>query len=159
MSGEIIFPNAVSTLPESSCVIIKLKDVSFHDTSSNVLASNIFKVNGKNVQRIEYSLNSKKPLEENLNRVTVVTAVVNVGWCKSENSDDWLREGDYLSVMRHRVILTNDEDTYTHNINVVCYCKYGVPLFIIPCSYCKYSASFRVLIAGIALNSVFLLQV
>ena len=124
VSGEIMFPKPVYDIPKGSCMIVKLKDVSFHDASSNVLASKVVRVSGKNVRSIEFSLNSKKPTESNLDRVTVVTAVVNMGWCKSEDSDDWLEEGDYLSVMRHRIFLNTEEDSYSADINVVCYCKY-----------------------------------
>jgi uncharacterized lipoprotein YbaY len=121
ISGEIVFPKELRHLPPTSCVVVKLKDISYQDASSNVLASNTFSVTGRNVRSIKYSLTSKKPTKDNLDHVTVVTAVVNVGWCKQENSEEWLKEGDFLSVMRHRVFLTEEEDTYKRDIDVVCY--------------------------------------
>ena len=88
-----------------------------------MLASAVVSVSGKHVKSIEYTMKAKKPLGDSINRVLVVTGVVNVGWCKTAGSDEWLREGDYLSVMRHRVMMSNYEDHYTYDINVVCYCK------------------------------------
>ena len=112
-----------------SCLLINFQDVTMMDAPSNLLASAQFDISENNInQSISYTLSSKKPIESHLHRIFTLHAVVNIGWCQKENSNEWIREGDFLSDERHRISLLTDKNSYDEDIKVICYCKFNIQL-------------------------------
>ena len=122
--GAIKFPNAPLTLANSSCMIVKLSDISFMDVPSNELASVNIDVSGKKVDRsIQYSLRSGQPLRKYLEiRTFAVSAIVVKGRCADFNSDSLLQKGDYMS-MGKQVRLRDKRESYFVNLPLSCYGK------------------------------------
>ena len=50
-----------------------------------------------------------------------MTAIINTGWCHRKGSNEWIRNGDLLSVKRHIVALKNTQDDYYQDIALYCY--------------------------------------
>lgn len=125
ISGKIVFPKNVGMLPKPSCLKIKIRDVSSFDVNSHLLAMKIVDLSNVNVEKFfTYTLLSKKPVNEHLNRGYTISAVLNIGWCHRESEFPWLRIGDFLALSEHTIFLQDGQDTYNQNIFVECYSKY-----------------------------------
>ena len=107
-----------------SCLIVKLLDVSYMDVSANIHDAVKINISGIPANELGYLLTSKMPTEEYLvSRTFDVSAVINVGWCKTENSLDWLKKGDYLSQHTNEVMIKSKQVNYIKHIDVNCFGK------------------------------------
>lgn len=46
--------------------------------------------------------------------------VVNVGWCATTGSDDWLHDGDYHTDTFHQVVVPVNATVITRNVQLAC---------------------------------------
>ena len=121
--GRVIFPRIPGKLPEGSCLNVRFSDTSMQDASSIELASAQLNVSGMNMaKQFNFMLESNKPAEEENWRTLSIDAVLNVGWCPSPDSDEWVRKGDYLTDTNFRISMTH-ELVYDKDLPVICYCK------------------------------------
>ena len=84
VQGNIVFPHVMGQLPTSSCAIVQLKELSYTQAFSNVIASEIIDLSSVFLTSltVKYQLNSKKPVREHLRRVYTLSAIINIGWCR-----------------------------------------------------------------------------
>ena len=125
IKGKIIFPREMGELPEPSCVTLELKELSYSQAFSNVIATHKFYIYENSVYNnaLDYKLHSKRPVPEHLGRLYVLTAVVNIGWCREANSIQWIEKGDYITMIHNRIMLNMYQDEYVGYIHVSCYGK------------------------------------
>lgn len=120
VSGKILFPAPIRKLPVPSCLRIKLKDMTLQDVPSIVVKEMQIDVSGQNIgTEYQYELETKKPVE--LWREYAVEAVLNNGWCKAKDQDQWIRPGDYLTDTSFRVDITDSEDSFVKDFSIICY--------------------------------------
>ena len=127
IKGQIKFPRTPGRLPHGSCLVMKFEDVSMQDAASVRLASLKTNMSNSFVNDVfDYSLKSKKPIMNEFWRTYTISAVLNVGWCPGNNSDEWVRAGDYLTDTHFGIPLNNESDIYYKNIHVKCYGKMSI---------------------------------
>ncbi|NP_001267819.1 cysteine rich BMP regulator 2 precursor [Hydra vulgaris] len=122
ISGLVILPQTIQ-IPPKSCLVVHFQDVTLADVASRIIATQIVhfsEVTTKDV--IDYKINSKMPLPEDIGRIYSVRAFLNIGWC-SRTVDDGrsIQKKDYLSDERTTVMLSNDKDEYIKDITIKCY--------------------------------------
>ena len=122
ISGLVILPTTVE-IPPKSCLVVRFQDITIADISSRLIATQVVHFDEVlTVDVIDYSINSKMPLAEDINRIYSVSAVLNMGWCsRSEENLKYVEKKDYLSDVRNTVILNNNQDEYIKDINIRCY--------------------------------------
>lgn len=116
--GELIFDGgAPKSLPSNSHLKVKFEDVSIMDASSVVLGETWVDLsNYNNAQRLNYTINCKKPSPRGSYSVS---AVLNMGWQANEHS--WIKQGDYFTDTSHRVKIEEEINDYKKDISVVRY--------------------------------------
>lgn len=135
LTGEVTLPYSFETHGKSSCLVIKISDVSFMDVrlielASKVVELSVIKINSP----IKYKLEFRTPLANDLKRSYAVSAVMNKGWCSGQKSQDWLRKGDFLSPP-YQVKLSQTTKLYRRNIKLSCYGKFNIIINIILISF------------------------
>jgi uncharacterized lipoprotein YbaY len=127
VSGDIVFPDLARRLPQPSCVVVKLNDVTDGRTSSYILSTMQYNVMGDlNQQKLKYSLYTAVPCQgENeegqlVIRTLSVNVVLNVGWCQ-DNQGDWVRPGDYISTNNFQVNLQRNNNLFFKNVQLECH--------------------------------------
>ena len=50
-----------------------------------------------------------------------ISVVVNVGWCSTNDSVEWIRGGDYVSDVQYKVHLNDDANSYDVDVEVTRY--------------------------------------
>lgn len=125
--GNIIFPRKIAKLRKPSCIVIKMKEISFKGAYSNIIEYKEVTFDNHPVgNMLWYEIKSKKPVDQHLNWRFTISVVVNVGWCHKKNSYPWVHKGDFLSVKEHALFFTKDVDKYVKNIELECYGKFCV---------------------------------
>lgn len=113
-------------MKSSSCLRVRLIDISFQDVASNVLSEVVIDVSSQDSSKLGYMLTSKLPSEKYLRRTYAVSATLNHGWCKKENSVFWLKKNDYINQKIHRIQLQSLQKNYVKDIHVSCHGEWHV---------------------------------
>lgn len=124
ITGNVTVPSLKEgvSLAKESYLSVKFQDDSRMDASSIVLGTQEqllaerTKV-GPGTEPLNYTIVCDKP--EKVPFSYSVSAVLNVGW--KPNSDEWLRNGDFLSDTNHPVMITQESDHFVANIEMVHY--------------------------------------
>ena len=125
ITGNVDFDKTPGKLPSPSCLNIFFEDVSFQDVESVLYEKKQIDVSGLDMKKqYKYSLETKKPVDMKLD--FSISAVLNIGWCPSENSSSWLRNYDFLSKANVKVPIQPEENLYTRDIIAVYYCKFHI---------------------------------
>ena len=124
IEGNINFPKPIGKLPPDSCMRVAFADVSLADKDALIIADEFIDLTDIDIrQSYAYVLESKKPIGKSLSKIYTVAATVNMGWCPKPSADDWVRKNDYVTDVEHYVTLTETENSYKIDVNLVCYGK------------------------------------
>ena len=124
IEGNINFPKPIRKLPPDSCMRIAFADVSLADKDALIIADEFIDLTDIDIrQSYAYVLESKKPIGKSLSKIYTVAATVNMGWCPKPSANDWVRKNDYVTDLEHYVTLTETENSYKIDVNLVCYGK------------------------------------
>ena len=124
IEGNINFPKPIGELPSNSCMRIAFADVSLADKDALIIADEFIDLTHMNIgQSYAYVLESKKPIGRSLSKIYTVAATVNMGWCPKPSADEWVRDNDYVTDVDHYVTLTESENSYIVDVNLVCFGK------------------------------------
>ena len=102
LEGGIKFPadKVPDNLEPGSCLTVKLDDVSLQDTSSTVIMRAVVKDLEKSYKKgesLKYKLEFPGDKDLDDKKDYSVSAVLNNGWCAKEDSNDWIKKGDFLT--------------------------------------------------------------
>ena len=98
------------------------EDVSLQDEASVVYENKEFNVSSADMNtHYEYKFKTKKP--KDIHEFYAISAVLNVGWCPDPDSDDWVRDFDFLSDTTIFVPISENTTDYEVNVPVVFHCK------------------------------------
>ena len=119
--GKITFQGgAPETLTDSSRLKVQFQDVSRADAPSITLGTFTLDIKDyKASAPLKYSITTEKPRPASF--FYSVSAVINVGWAAQEGGDEWLRQGDYLNDTTHHVDITEEQNEYERDIEVIYY--------------------------------------
>lgn len=101
IDGEIIYPPTfIEIIPESSCLIVRLLDISLKDVPAVVIASKVYRQPSKHTTK-KYSI-QVSDLLLSASKQYAVDAVVNLGCCSQPSAvvikrDDYKSEGKTLT--------------------------------------------------------------
>ena len=119
--GKITFKGgAPDKLPDGSRLQVQFQDVSLADAPSTTLGT--FTLDIKDYTPgvpLKYSITTEKPRPVSV--IYSVSAVINVGWAAQEGGNEWIRQGDYLNDTTHPVDITDGQNEYEKDIEVVHY--------------------------------------
>lgn len=107
IKGYLTFENGgVVELPPDSTYRVELRDVSLMDAPSVLIATYVGRVDEDNTSDKPFDFEIVLPEEERVKRgdrphTLALSAVVNAGWERTDNSSVWIRQGDYLSDTIH----------------------------------------------------------
>ena len=87
------------------CDIPTLGEQNFEDISLDDSRAIAYKVNFKAAQSNQY----------------LISATVNMGWCRSENSNNWIRIGDYHNEYSHSFVVPSTGSTAVKDVEVYLY--------------------------------------
>ena len=121
ITGKINFQGgAPGSLPDPSHLQVQFKDVSRACAPSITLGTFNWDIKDyKPDVPLKYSITTEKPKAADY--FYSVSAVINVGWVAQEGGDEWIREGDYLSDTTHHVNITEGQNEYVQDIEVIHY--------------------------------------
>ena len=120
--GKVSFKKSPGKLPMHSCLRVVFEDVLIQDDASVVYKAEEFNVTNADINtHYEYKFTTKKP--KDVHEFYAVSAVLNVGWCPDPDSDDWIRDFDFLSDTTIYVPITENVTDYEVDVPVVFYCK------------------------------------
>jgi len=118
ISGKIQLSPGVGKLPSPSCASVKLIDES-KEQAYQQASSSTFLVSGIDISEgIDYQLfKTNNDALSSLKSYTL-TAVVNVGWCKTKYTTDWIRGNDYVTKQTYNVEIGGEREQYNVDIDV-----------------------------------------
>eukprot|EP00795_Rhopilema_esculentum_P016580 gene16580-8004_t len=120
--GKVTFEKSPGKLPTPSCLRVVFEDVSVQDDGSVVYKTEEFNVSNSDISaHYDYKFKTKKPKTHH--EFYAVSAVLNVGWCASPDSNDWIRNFDFLSDSTIYVPLRDGTTDYEVDVPVIYYCR------------------------------------
>ena len=118
VTGRVQLPTT-ETLPEGSCLTVssrKLIQCRHNNCKIPPVATKTFD-NVQNDRGIPYSLRLPVATPGKY----IISAVVNRGWCKSEDSTEWIKTGDFFNKKVHDFEIKNDTSVVAKNIETKAY--------------------------------------
>lgn len=97
---------------------MKVQDNRIADGPSIDISKRVFKYQDLKLHdgALSYNLTFTKPTEES-NVEYTVSAVLNMGWC-SDDKNEWIRGGDYLTTTSFGIDVSDKKDLYKADIEV-----------------------------------------
>lgn len=121
--GKVSFKKSPGKLPVPSCLRVVFEDISIQDDDAVLYETKEFNVSSTDINAdYEYSFTTQKP--RFIHEFYAVSAVLNVGWCPDPDSDNLIRDFDFLSDTTIYVPISENTTDYEVNVPVVFYCKF-----------------------------------
>lgn len=120
MHGKISFAiKELSTIPQDSCLVVKIQDTRMADGPSIDIASRILRYQDMKLKSGSLSYNITFEKREDRAEYSI-SATLNMGWCSS-GSSDWLHGGDYLTTTSYNFQVKQGIQLYKKDIEMEFY--------------------------------------
>lgn len=115
VSGRVLFPTNEPIPPESCLTVSSRKLIQCKNNNCKIppVSTRTFE-NVTNEGGIPYSV----LLPVATPGKYIISAVVNLGWCKTEGGSKWIQQGDYYNDKVHDFEIKNETTSVGKNINV-----------------------------------------
>lgn len=127
--GKIKFSGKATWLPESSCLKISLRDVTFKESKLYVLANKTYDMSNHDTLTVfPYELITKFPILDGSHNMFALNALVYIGRCPDISARPTVQ--DYLSDVLYPVNLLENANNNQFEVDVTLH-SFGKPFFFI----------------------------